>query len=300
MAFGDVLRKKEEILSQYRVLGVPTEEELKISENVIHVNSYTREDGTEVEAHYRSKPDGIESNNLSFNTSAQSGTPTGGAAKVYRESEPVDIKYLPKNNDDFFNKERNNPQSILMRVNNEKNVDRPDAKLFMDIALVGPKNVPSTQDYQFVSSEHNKEINEKYNLTGNKEIPRHYDGFKFSANSPTANALNNSEEFRKQILCDKNYDLVTGSFKTDKLEIEFKDDKNLQYSFGHMTVINPKIENGYIIGFGYDKYDYEAMYGKKFANVSKETKSLNNKAKFLQSTSKLKNYYVLVPVKVKI
>ena len=58
MAFGDVLRKKEEILSQYRVLGVPTEEELKISENVIHVNSYTREDGTEVEAHYRSKPRG--------------------------------------------------------------------------------------------------------------------------------------------------------------------------------------------------------------------------------------------------
>ena len=67
-----------------------------------------------------------------------------------------------------------------------------------------------------------------------------------------------------------------------------------------MTVINPKIENGYITGIGYDKYDYEAMYGKKFAHVSKEAKSLNNKAKFLQSTSKLKNYYVLVPIKVKI
>lgn len=67
-----------------------------------------------------------------------------------------------------------------------------------------------------------------------------------------------------------------------------------------MIVLNPKIENGYISGTGYDKYDYEAMYGKNFENVSKETKSLNNKARFLQAIGKLKNNYTLVPVKVKI
>ena len=48
-----------------------------------------------------------------------------------------------------------------MRKNAEKNADRPDAKLFMDIALVHPKNVPSTQDYQFVSSKNTKALNEK-------------------------------------------------------------------------------------------------------------------------------------------
>ena len=74
----------------------------------------------------------------------------------------------------------------------------------------------------------------------------------------------------------------------------------MQYSFGHLTVLNPKIENGYITGIGFDKYDYEAMYGKKFIDVPKEARSLNNKAKFLQSTSKLKNYYIFVPVKIKI
>ena len=224
----------------------------------------------------------------------------GGASNIDRKKEISDIKNLPKNNDDFFEKERNNPQSVLMRVNGERNADRPDAKLFMDIALVGPKNVPSTQDYKFISSKKNKELNEKYNLTGNKEIPNHYDGFEFSANSPTAKTLNRSVEFKNQILDSKNYDSVTGTFKRDKLEIEFKNDTNLQYSFGHMTVLNPKIENGYITGIGYDKYNYEAMYGKKFENVAKETKSLNNKARFLQAISKLKNYYVLVPVKVKI
>ena len=74
MPLGDVLKNKEELLSQYRVLGVPTESELQDSDNVVYVQAYTREDGTEVKAHYRSKPDGSESNNFSH------GTPTGGAA----------------------------------------------------------------------------------------------------------------------------------------------------------------------------------------------------------------------------
>ena len=112
--------------------------------------------------------------------------------------------------------------------------------------------------------------------------------------------MNNSEEFKNQILSSKNYDSTTGTFTRDKLEIEFNNDDNLKYSFGHMTVLEPRIEKGYIIGTGFDKYNYEAMYGKDFDNVSRETKSLNNKAKFLQATSKLKNYYVLVPVKIKI
>ena len=186
-----------------------------------------------------------------------------------------------------------------MRVNAKKNAERPDAKLFMDIALVGPKNVPSTQDYQFVSSNHNKEINDKYNLTGNKEIPRHYDGFEFSADSPTAQALNNSEEFKNQILSSKNYDSTKGAFKTNKLEIEFNSDENLHYSFGHMTVLNPKIDNGYIIGTGYDKYDYSMLY-KGFYNGNIKTTATNDAAKLLQMVDKLHNYYIFVPVKIKI
>ena len=64
MPLGDVLKNKEELLSQYRVLGVPTEQELQDSDNVVYVQAYTRDDGTEVRAHWRSKPDGIENNNL--------------------------------------------------------------------------------------------------------------------------------------------------------------------------------------------------------------------------------------------
>ena len=55
MPLGEVLKRKQELLSQYRVLGVPTENELRGSDNVVYVHAYTREDGTEVKAHYRSK-----------------------------------------------------------------------------------------------------------------------------------------------------------------------------------------------------------------------------------------------------
>lgn len=79
MPFGELIRKKQEVLGQYRVLGVPRDEELQGSDNVIYVEAYTRDDGTEVKAHYRSKPGRGSS-------PADSGTSTGGASEV---NEPI-------------------------------------------------------------------------------------------------------------------------------------------------------------------------------------------------------------------
>ena len=47
-------------------IGVPTNKELKNSENVVYVKAYTKDDGTNVKAHYRSKPDNKLTNNLSY------------------------------------------------------------------------------------------------------------------------------------------------------------------------------------------------------------------------------------------
>ena len=76
MPIGEVLKRKQELLSQYRVLGIPKEKELQTSDNVVYVHSYTRDDGTEVRAHWRSKPDGIANNNFSHEN------PTGGASNI--------------------------------------------------------------------------------------------------------------------------------------------------------------------------------------------------------------------------
>ena len=66
MTLREILSRKEELNAQYRVLGLPDEKELGSSENVVHVEAYTREDGTEVKAHWRSKPNrGNSDNNIS-------------------------------------------------------------------------------------------------------------------------------------------------------------------------------------------------------------------------------------------
>ena len=302
MTLGNIFKNAKEILGQKRAIGIPSVNELKSSGNVVWISEYTRDDGTRVCGHWRSKPDGIIGDNLAIANKKfhKSETTTGGAAKIDRKKEEVIINKLPKNNDIFFEKERNKPQSILMRINAEKNAERPDAKLLMDIALVNPEKVPSTQDYQVAGKENSKIMNEKYRLTGtNKEIPEHYYGVEFRADSPTAQRLNNSTELKNEIFNEqKNYDSKTGKFKSDKLEIEFKKDKNLQYSFGHMTILNPKIENGYVTGLAFDKYDFDLFYVEYFKDI--KTTTLNNSAKFWQSIGHLKNYFIFVPIKIKI
>ena len=56
MTVKDVFGSKQELMAQNRSIGLPSDRELMNSENVVWVESYTRDDGTEVKAHYRSKP----------------------------------------------------------------------------------------------------------------------------------------------------------------------------------------------------------------------------------------------------
>ena len=77
MSVREAFKRQNEIMSQYHQIGIPSEKELQSSDNVVYVNAYTREDGTEVKAHYRSKPDGSESNNFSH------GTPTGEQVRLH-------------------------------------------------------------------------------------------------------------------------------------------------------------------------------------------------------------------------
>jgi len=58
MPFGDVVNREPELESQYRQIGLPTNSELNSSPNAVYVNAYTRDDGTQVSAHWRSKPEG--------------------------------------------------------------------------------------------------------------------------------------------------------------------------------------------------------------------------------------------------
>ena len=72
--------RAEEFVAQHEVLGLPDESELRDSSNVIWIEEYTKDDGTKVSGHWRSKPGGGESG----------GKPedilTGGAAEIMEEN----------------------------------------------------------------------------------------------------------------------------------------------------------------------------------------------------------------------
>ena len=80
--------RKDEIMAQHNSIGIPSEGELKSSPNAVWVESYTREDGTEVRGYWRSKPEGSAENTSNDNvkrddiTTDEQGTVTGGASIV--------------------------------------------------------------------------------------------------------------------------------------------------------------------------------------------------------------------------
>ena len=62
MTVRDAFNKKREILSQNRQIGIPTDYQMQNSSNVVWVNAYVREDGTNVKGHWRSKHGSINGN----------------------------------------------------------------------------------------------------------------------------------------------------------------------------------------------------------------------------------------------
>ena len=81
MSVREAFKNKDAIMSQHSQIGILSEKELQSSDNVVYVQAYTRDDGTEVKAHYRSKPEG-GNNNTSNSLSA---APTGSEIEITQE-----------------------------------------------------------------------------------------------------------------------------------------------------------------------------------------------------------------------
>ncbi len=120
---GDEFMENEKAIDyQMANLGIPRESELTGNPDVVYVHAYTRDDGTEVKAHYRSKPDGVVGNNYEMD-----GTATGGAANVdnfnIKNSEIKNIDSTSMKLTNFSQLESTNP---FAKINAEKNANRPD------------------------------------------------------------------------------------------------------------------------------------------------------------------------------
>ena len=281
MSVREVFKNKDAIMAQHSQIGIPSEKELQASDNVVYVQAYTREDGTEVKAHYRSKPDGIENNNLSFNSSPKpSGTQTGGASEVSAIKEDgIIIKSAAK-----INEEKNK----LIEYNNRKNVNNKDARELMNIAIIGTDNIDNTRELSVLNKSEvqflSKEL--EYNLSdGDKTV-------KFSKDSTIAKAVESSKSLRSSI---NEWIKTPEENRSERISVRIADDNNLFRSINNATILKPHIENNYFCGFLYDKYDFQLQWFKDF-----ETMKANTGAYLLQTAKQIENYNIIIPIKIKL
>lgn len=290
MSNNEFVQNEKAINFQLKNLGIPRQNDLTGNPDVVFVHSYTKDDGTEVKAHYRSKPDEIK------NTRYQSNSITGSAANISNLNTHNYSSKTQMKKADFSNLESVN---YFAKINAEKNANRPDARELMNIALSGFKNLPEHPEFNIFEPDAVGFVNKTLNI-GKLEklaIPTNWHGVIYDKNSGFGKRLSNSPELQNQVIA--KYNKNTKTFNTNQILIEFKQDKNLNYSIGHGTILNPKVKNdGTFTGILFDKYDYKFLTKKELLNDS--TRALNNKAYGLQSVNIIKNFYVIIPINFKL
>ena len=168
----------------------------------------------------------------------------------------------------------------------------------MNIGLSGFENLPEHPEFNVFQPESVEYVNNQLNIKNSKglAIPKGWNGVIYDKNSGFSKRLSDSPELQEQVM--KYYDNKTKSFTSNQILIDFKQDKNLGYSIGHGTILNPKIEKGEFKAILFDKYDFQWLSKEKLPE--KHIRLLNNGAALAEFTPILTNYYVIIPVRFKI
>ena len=304
---GDEFMENEKAINyQMANLGIPRESELTGNPDVVYVNAYTREDGTEVKAHYRSKPDGVGSNNYEH-----SGTSTGAAVDIeptlkleggitYNDYQPN----LRATIDDYSQAIENifigdlNKNLLDLGINTVGRIQKQnDAVNFWNIAS---QNLWKKQADDYIKGngkfyknmkdvindfpQYKKQIQEKVKSQFKKDdVP----GIVFHENSSVAKAIIKSEELNdfiyKNAAALKSGKEVTGS-------LGFNSDANLHNAFGKMDILSAKLQGKYIEFILLDTYDFNPN----------ETNPLVQMGYSTQKAGLLHPYFTIVKCRYKI
>ena len=184
----------------------------------------------------------------------------------------------------------------LHKFNYDKNIKRPEARLLMDLSIDKFKTVKDNSQFIVLQPENNAKITQQYNLnTPGLAIDPKWYGVAFANDSDMSRELSTSPQLQKQVR--SSFDSNRNVFKTDKIGIELNQDRNLHYSIGHGTILNPYVDNqGYFNGVLYDIYDFNWTWDVRNLDLFK----INNSAYFLQLVNGLDKYYILVPIRFKL
>ena len=304
---GDEFMENEKAIDyQMANLGIPRESELTGNPDVVYVHAYTRDDGTEVRAHYRSKPDGVGGNNYEH-----SGTSTGAAADIdptlkleggitYNDYQPN----LRATIDDYSQIIEDglvglvNKGILDLGINTVGRIQKKnDAVNFWNIAS---QNLWKKQADDYIKGngkfynnmkdvindfpQYKKQIQEKVKTQFKKDdVP----GIVFHENSSVAKAIKKSAELNdfiyKNAAALKSGKEVTGS-------LGFNSDANLHNAFGKVDILSAKLNGKYIEFILLDTYDFNPN----------ETNSLVQMGYSAQKARLLHPYFTIVKCRYKI
>ena len=305
---GDEFMENEKAIDyQMANLGIPRESELTGNPDVVYVHAYTRDDGTEVRAHYRSKPDGVGGNNYEH-----SGTSTGASANIEQPTVLEggitynDYQLQPRTTiDDYsqviedsligaFNK---NLLDVGINTYGKYKLKQDDAVNFWNIASPNLWK-KQTEDYikrngkiynnikDIVNDfpQYTKQIKEKVKAQFNQDdVP----GIVFHENSSVAQAISKSQELNDFIYKNANA-LKSGKNVTGSLG--FTSDSNLHNAFGKVDILSAKLKGKYIDVILLDTYDFNPN----------ERNPLVEMGYSAQKAGLLNPYYTIVKCKYKI
>ena len=300
MTSNEFMANEKAIDYQMANLGIPRESELTGNPDVVYVHWYTRNDGTEVRAHYRSKPDGVGSNNYEHN-----GTST---VSVTEDVEPpilleggITYNDYPINKNagirEHFEHNINSASGALneLMLNLGVNalgypLNQYDAVALWNMASNPTgiynndyirKNGTLYNDVDSLTSEYTpyktKIKNKIKSQFGDVNVP----GVVLHENSNVSNVIAHSEELESFIR--NNYpDLksgkeVTGSFR-------FNGFTNLHSAFGSVDVLSAKVRGNFVDVTLLDTYDFNKYDSNLLVKMGRQA----------QEAGKLNPYFTIV------
>ena len=287
-------------------MGIPRRANLAGNSDVVYVHSYTRDDGTEVIAHYRSKPDGVGSNNYEH-----SGTSTGAAAGI---EQPTlleggitynDYPLQPRVTIDDYSQ---TIEDSLVGLVNKGILDlgiNTVARMQNQNDAVNFWNIASLNLWKKEAEDYINRNGKFYNNIGEivKDFPQYKEQIKekvkkqfkkddvpaivFHENSSVAKAISKSAELNdfiyKNVSALKSGEEVSGS-------LGFTSDSNLHSAFGKVDVLSAKLQGKYIEFILLDTYDFNPN----------EINPLVQMGYSAQKAGLLNPYFTIVKVKYKI
>lgn len=329
MSGDEFIANENAINYQMKNLGIPRRNELVGNPDVVYVHSYTKSDGTKVKAHYRTKPDGIESNNLSF-----IGTLTGAAANAdfsqmfynpqgYVNNIPQKYKdpnyglneNLFKLNASYWNNNilTNIINGLLFSQDYIKNKIKLSPKEILgNLSFILYNPMPISAEnfrnaiYYLKTTEQNPNahvinsrslLSNKLNQTlDNIKVPKNARGVYFDKNSKQSNNLWNSLEIQNFI---NNHILeIYNNKNSGTYTLEFTSSIDAFAGIQHCKLVDPHItSNGYFDAWIIDYYDFTNRKIKSFKDYKN---IINDFGYILQEIKYLENYFLLYHIYKKI